>query len=110
MPEPVEDPYLKAVNRAALVLLAMSFRPNLKPTLTAEIGTLLDLRGSLIDAKWTSTFDLRAVFEDIVQQAMAILSIIIRGRLPGIADEMDEAFGERLRWLLRSFGHLFSTL
>jgi hypothetical protein len=110
MPASVEQQYSETLNRAALVLLAMSFRPELKPSLTEEIAALLDLRGGLIEGEWTSTFDLRAVFDDIVRRAMTILSIVIRERLPGVADEMDEAFGERLRWLLGSFAHLFSTL
>ncbi|MGC2121629.1 MAG: hypothetical protein WA652_02115 [Xanthobacteraceae bacterium] len=110
MSESVKDPYPEAVNKAALVLLAMSFRPDLKRSLTAEIVSLLDLRGSLIDAEWTSTFDLRAVFDDIARRTMTILSIIIRERLPGVADEMDDAFGDRLQWLLGSFAHLFPTL
>jgi hypothetical protein len=50
------------------------------------------------------------VFEEIVERAMAILSAAVRQRLPGIADEMDDAFGDRLRILLASIAKLFPTL
>jgi hypothetical protein len=38
------------------------------------------------------------------------LSAALRERLPGIADEMDEAFGDQLRTLLASTARLFPTL
>ena len=91
-------------------LLAMSFRPDLKPSLIDEIVAAVAIRGGRIDDQWFANFDLRAVFEEIAERTMTILSIALRERLPNIADEMDEAFGERLRNLLASFAHLFPAL
>ena len=62
---------------------------------------------SLIDA---SQADLRAVFEEIVEKAMAILSAALRERLPGIADEIDDSFSDRLHTLLAAFAPLFPTV
>ncbi len=91
-------------------LLAMSFKPDLKASLIDEVAAAVAIRGGRIDDQWFANFDLCAVFEEIAERTMAILSIALRERLPNIADEMDEAFGERLRNLLASFAHLFPTL
>jgi hypothetical protein len=56
------------------------------------------------------SFDLRAVIEEIVERAVTILSAALRERLPGIADEMDEAFGNKLRMLLASIVQPLPTL
>ena len=39
-----------------------------------------------------------------------MLSVILRERLPGIADEMDGEFGDKLRSLLFSFTPFFPIL
>ena len=93
-----------------MLLLAMSFRPDLKASLVDEVAAAVEARGGRIDSEWFVRFDLRAVFEEIVERAMAILSAAVRQRLPGIADEMDDAFGDRLRILLASIAKLFPTL
>jgi hypothetical protein len=109
MSKPAEYPYAEAIHRAATTLLAMSFRPDLKASLVDEIAAAVTLRGGRIDDHWFAKFDLSAVFEEIAELAMAMLSTVLRGRLPGIADEMDEAFGERLRKLLAAFAQFFPT-
>jgi hypothetical protein len=91
-------------------LLAMSFRPDLKSSLIEDIAAAVAIRGGRIDDHWFSKFDLAAVFEEIADRTMTILSAAIRERLPEVADEMDEAFGEHLRKLLTSFSSMFSTL
>jgi hypothetical protein len=48
--------------------------------------------------------------EDIAERTMTILSVALRERLPGIADEVDESFGARLRTLLAAIASLFPTL
>ena len=100
MPKPVEFTYAETINRAAMKLLAMSFRPELKASLIDEIGAAVAIRGGQIDNQWLANFDLRIVFEEIAERTMAILSVVLRQRLPNIADEMDAAFGESLRDLL----------
>jgi hypothetical protein len=94
--------YAAAINRAAITLVAMSFKPELQPALLKEIAASVGLRGGLVDGQWLIKFDLRAVSDEIVERALAILSAALRERLPGIADEMDEAFGNNLRTLLGS--------
>jgi hypothetical protein len=108
--EPAESAYAETINRAAMMLLAMSFKPDLRSSLVDEVATAIDVRGGRIDGQWYIKIDLRAVCEEIVERAMAILSAALRERLPGIADEMDEAFGDRLRTLLASIARLFPTL
>jgi hypothetical protein len=110
MPKLVEFTYAETINRAAMKLLAMSFRPELKASLIDEIGAAVAIRGGQIDNQWLANFDLRTVFEEIAERTMAILSVVLRQRLPNIADEMDGAFGENLRDLLASFAHQFPTL
>ena len=108
--EPAENIYAETINRAAMMLLAMSFKPDLQSSLADELATAIDVRGGRIDGQWFVKFDLRAVCEEIVERAMVILSAALRERLPGIADEMDEAFGNRLRILLASIARLLPTL
>jgi hypothetical protein len=110
MSESAEGTYVETITRAATMLLAMSFRPKLKSSLIDEVITAVDLRGGRIDNLWLINFDLRAVFEEVVERAMTILSAALRERLPGIADEMDDAFANRLRRLLASIEHFFPTL
>jgi hypothetical protein len=50
------------------------------------------------------------VIEEIVERTMAILSAALRERLPGIADEMDAAFGDDLRALLVSVAQPLPTV
>lgn len=102
--------YAESVTRAAILLLAMSFRPNLKSGLIKEITDAVASRGGQIDGRWLVKYELRAVCEDVAEEALAKLSIMIRERLPGIADEMDGEFGDKLRDLLFSFLPLFPTL
>jgi len=110
MSEPAECTYVAAINRAAMTFLAMSFRPDLKSSLIDQIAAAVAARGGRIDDLWFAKFDLRAVSEEIAERTMVILSSAIRERLPGIADEMDEAFGDGLRKLLASMVYLFPTL
>jgi hypothetical protein len=110
MPESVENSYIDTIERAAMTLLAMSFRPDLKTSLIDNIATAAAARGGRIDGHWFAKFDLRAVNEEIAERTMAILSAALRQRLPGIADEMDDAFGRNLRNLLASLEQLFQTL
>jgi hypothetical protein len=102
--------YAESIDRAAIMLLAMSFRPDLKSSLIDDIATAVAIRGGRIDGHWFSKFDLTAVFDGIADRTMTILSAAIRERLPEVADEMDEAFGEHLRKLLASFSPMFFTL
>ena len=55
-------------------------------------------------------YELGAVCEEVAARALTMLSVILRERLPGIADEMDGEFGEKLQSLLFSFRPLFPTL
>ncbi|MGA2892276.1 MAG: hypothetical protein ABSE22_05360 [Xanthobacteraceae bacterium] len=110
MAKPSNGIYAETITRAAMLLLAMSYRPDLEASLVNEVAAAVEARGGRIDGKWFVRFDLRAVFEEIVERAMAILSAAVRQRLPGIADEMDEAFGDQLRILLASAAKLLPTL
>jgi hypothetical protein len=91
--------YAAAVNRAAMTLLAMCFRPSLESSLIDEVAAAVTARGGKIDGHFVK-LDLNTVFEEVVERAMALLSVVLRQRLPGIADEMDEAFGDNLRFLI----------
>ena len=102
--------YADAINRSAMMLVAMSFRPDLKPSLVNEVAAAVVVRGGQVEGRRLSKFDLHTVFDEIVERAMAILSAALRERLPGIADEIDGAFGDRLRILLGSMTTLFPTL
>jgi hypothetical protein len=102
--------YADAINRAAMMLVAMSVRPNLQSALVDEVSAAVIVRGGQIDGQWLTKFDLHAVFEEIAERTTAILSAALRERLPGIADEIDEAFGGQLRRLLGSMTPLFPTL
>jgi hypothetical protein len=107
---PAEGAYAKAIAQGATMLLAMSFRPNLKSSLIEEVTAAVEMRGGRIDDECFIRFDLRAVFEEIVEKAMAILSAAIRERLPGIADEIDESFSDRLHTLLAALAPSFPTV
>jgi hypothetical protein len=102
--------YTEVINRAAIVLLAMSFRPHLRSWLINEITAAVRWRGGQIDGHWLVKYELRAVCEEVAESALMMLSVILRERLPGIADEMDGEFGEKLQSLLFSFRPLFPTL
>jgi hypothetical protein len=102
--------YSEAINRAATVLLAMRFRPNLKDRLLGEITTAVRWRGGQIDDYWLAKYELRAVCDEVAEIALAMLSVMPRGGLSGIADEMDMEFGDNLRSLLFSFSSHFPTL
>lgn len=106
----MQSSYAGAVHRAAVVTLAMGFSPNLKFRLIKEITAAVKWRGGQIDGHWLVKYELRAVCEEVVERALAMLSIVLRHRLPGVADEMDEAFGDQLRDLLSSLSPLFPTL
>ena len=110
MPETAECNYAEAINRAALKLIAMSFNTDLRASLVKDIETAVAVRGGRIDGQWFAKFDLSVVVDAIAERTMAILSTALRERLPGIADEMDETFGESVRKLLASLAHLFPTL
>jgi hypothetical protein len=110
MTKTTEIAYNETINRAAMMLLAMTFKPKLRSSLIDEVITAVDIRGGRIDGLWIIKCDLRDAFENVVARAMKILSAALRQRLPGIADEMDEAFSHRLRLLLASIEHFFPTL
>jgi hypothetical protein len=101
--------YAATINRAAMMLLAMCFKPDLELALVGAVTAAVEARGGRIDRTLFLKFDLKAVTEEIAERAMAILSAALRERLPGIADEMDEAFGDRLRFLLGRVAQLFPT-
>ena len=103
MSEAAECSYAEAINRAAWKLVAMSFDADLRPSLIEDIETAVAIRGGRIDGRWLAKFVLGVVFDAIADRTMAILSAALRERLPGIADEMDEKFGDSLRRLLASF-------
>jgi hypothetical protein len=102
--------YTEAINRAAIVLLAMSFRPNLRSGLIDEITAAVRWRGGQVDGHWLAKHELLAVCEEVAARAMTMLSVMLRERLPGIADEMDREFGDKLQSLLFSLRPLFPTL
>lgn len=102
--------YTEAINRAAIALLAMSFRPNLKSWLINEITAAVRWRGGQIDGHWLVKYELGEVCEEVAERALTMLSVILRERLPGIADEMDGEFGEKLQRVLFSLRPLFPTL
>ena len=110
MPANASARYGETVERAAITLLAMSFRPELKSSLVEEIATAVAIRGGRIDNHWLAKFELAAVIEEVAERTITILSAALRERLPNVADEIDEAFGKSLRKLLTSFSHLFPTL
>jgi hypothetical protein len=110
MTKAAEIAYAEAINRAAMMLLAMAFVPKLKHSLVDEIITAIDIRGGRIDGRWIIRWDLHDVFEIVTERAMAILSAALRERLPGIADEMDDAFGHQLHLLLASTEYLIPIL
>jgi hypothetical protein len=85
----------------------MSFRPDLKSSLIDDIATAVAIRGGRIDGRWFSKFHRTAVFDGIADRTRTILSAAIRDRLPEVAEEVDEAFGEHLRKLLASFSPMF---
>lgn len=108
--KPAEVDYAETIDRAAVMLLAMSIKPDLKASLIEEIASAVAIRGGRIDEQWIAKFDLCAVFDEIAERTMIILSAALRDRLPGVADEVDEALGQNLRKLLASFECLFRTL
>jgi len=93
-----------------MTLVVMSFKPDLRSSLIRDIETAVAIRGGQIDGQWLAKFELSVVFDAIAERTMAILSAALRERLPGIADEMDEKFGDSLRKLLASFARWFHTL
>jgi hypothetical protein len=93
-----------------MLLLAMSFRPDLKSQLIDEVVAAVDARGGRIDDQWLVKVDLHAVTDEIVERAMGVLSVALRRRLHGIADEMDAAFGQKLRTLLDFVSRPLPTL
>jgi hypothetical protein len=102
--------YADAIDKAAMMLLAMSVRPDLESALVNEVEAAVIVRGGRINHRRFRQFDLGAVLDEVVARAMAILSAAVRERLPGIADEMDDAFGDKLRSLLVPVAQLFPTV
>jgi hypothetical protein len=102
--------YADTITRAAMMLLAMSVRREIQPALRDEVVAAVAARGGQIDSGSYFGFDLRVVIEEIVERTMAILSAALRERLPGIADEMDAAFGDDLRALLVSVAQPLPTV
>src|SRR5487761_2101191 len=105
-----EGIYTDAINRAAMLALAMSVRPDLESSFVDEVSAAVIARGGQIERQWFVKFDLRAVLDETAERATTILSAALRERLPGVADEMDDAFRDKLRILLGSKARLFPTL
>lgn len=110
MSESSDADYAETINQASMMLLAMSFRPDLQPSLIDKVIAAVEVRGGRLDEQCFIRFDLHAVFEAIVERTMAILSVALRERLPGIADEIDQAFADKLRIVLGSIAQLFPTI
>jgi hypothetical protein len=102
--------FADAVNQAAALLLAISYRPELKPSLVAEVTAAVVIFRDERNGQRLTKFDLRAVLEAIVARALEILAAALQERLPGVADEVDESFGEKLWILLGSVAQLFPAL
>ncbi len=101
--------YAQMINRAAMMLLAMSARPACRTLLIQEVTAAVEVRGGRVGDRLFCNFDVRAVFDEIVERAMTILSAALRERLPGIVDEIDEAYGDKLRTMLASIAPRFPT-
>jgi len=91
--------YAEAVGQASVLLVAMSFRPNLQFAFLSKVIKAVEFRGGLIGGLLLR-YDLAAALDDVAQSAARILSAALRAKLPGIADELDEAFISQLRSLL----------
>ena len=107
---PPEDSYAAAINRASLTLLAMSLKPNLRLSLIGRVIAAVESRGGCIEGQWLIKQDLDAALDDIADAVTGILSVALRERLPGIADEIDDAFGDRLRTMLQVMAQPLPTL
>jgi hypothetical protein len=85
---PVEgaDSFRYTIDRAAMLLLAMSAKPDLKPIFLDEVTIAVATRGGIIDDRWHVKSELRAAFDAIVERAVAILAAALNERLHGIAD------------------------
>jgi hypothetical protein len=92
--------YAETVNRAAMMLVAFSFRPKVKPLLVFDVVSAVELRGGRLEDGKLLKFDLRAVLDDVADRAAVILSAAMQERLPGIADEVDDTLGTQLRCLI----------
>jgi hypothetical protein len=101
--------YAEAVGQASILLVAMSFRPNLQFVFLGMVVKAVEFRGGLID-NLLLRYDLAAALEDVAQSAALILSVALRAKLPGIADELDEAFVNQLRRLLRNLVETLPTM
>ncbi len=102
--------YARTIDRAAVLLLALSFRPDLASSLIEQVAAAVAARGGRVDEECVMRFDLHAVLDAIVERAMTILSAAMRDRLPGVADEIDGAFAEKLHRLLGRLTSQFATV
>lgn len=110
MSESAAGSYTDTINQASMTLLAMSFRPDLSASLIDNVISAVEARGGRIDDQLFIRYDLHAVFDDVVERTMTILSTALRTRLPGVADEVDEAFADTLRILLGSITPALPTI
>ena len=110
MSETVDGGYSETIDQASIALLAMSFRPDLSARLIDKVISAVEVRGGRIDDQLFIGYELHAVFEDVVERAMTMLSAALRLRLPGIADEVDQAFADRLLWLLGEVARPLPTI
>ena len=92
--------YAEAVRQAAALLVAMSFKPNLQLALLGKVFKAVQFRGGSIGDHLLLRHDLSAALDDVTRTTAKILSTALRIKLPGIADEIDEAFVNQLRNLL----------
>jgi len=104
------DYYAEAINQASLTLLAMSLEPNLRLSLIGRVIAAVESRGGCVDDLWLIKQDLDAALDDIADVVTQILLVALRERLPGIADEIDEAFGDRLRNMLHVMAQPLPTI
>jgi hypothetical protein len=105
----VSRSYAEAVGQASILLVAMSFRPNLQFAFLGTVVKAVEFRGGLID-DLLLRYDLAAALDDVAQSAALILSAALRAKLPGIADELDEAFVNQLRRLLGNLAEPLPTM
>ena len=102
--------YVEAVNKASMMLLSMSYKPELTSEFLGQVFNAAGARGILIDDVWIVRRELEEIYDAIVARSMAILAFALQERLPGVVDEIDTAFGEQLRSLLSFFTPFFLTL
>jgi hypothetical protein len=101
--------YTETVAQAAILLVAMSFKPDLQFRLLDELMKAVEFRGGYVGGLLLR-YDLAAAVEDVAQSAARLLSTAMRAKLPGVADDLDEAFVDQLRRLLGAVVQTMPTM